>query len=52
MLLPRLLRDSEHPGRLGAAQVFTVSQHRHLPVNRVEAVQRLLDPQPGSKHSA
>ena len=32
-LRPGLLRDPEHLGRLGAAELFEVSQREHLPVN-------------------
>ena len=32
-------------GRLGAAELLEVPQRQHLAVDRVEAVQRLLDPQ-------
>ena len=38
-LRPGLLRDPEHLGRLGAAELLEVSQSEHLPVDGVEAVQ-------------
>ena len=42
---PSLLGDRQGERRLGAIELLEVPQGKHLAVDRIEAVQRLLDPQ-------
>ena len=44
-LRPGLLGDPQGLGRLGAVELLEVPQGQHLAVDRVEAVERLLDPE-------
>src|SRR5207237_9298406 len=39
------LADAEYPGGLGVGQFLEVSQRQDLPVERVEGVERRLEPQ-------